>query len=45
MTMENTTEEAVIEKEGGNKSANRPSCSQALKSLLTVIDDIDSKEE
>ena len=43
--MENITEEVVTEKEENTASSKRPSYSQALKSLMTVIDDSDSEEE
>ena len=45
MAMENITEEVVTEKEENTASSKRPSYSQALKSLMTVIDDSDSEEE
>jgi len=45
MAMENTTTEAVNEKEEDKESSTRPSYLQALKTLLTVIEDSDSDEE
>ena len=46
MAMENTTaEDSVNEKEEDKDSSTRPSYSQALKTLPTVIEDSDSEEE
>ena len=46
MAIENTTAEAsVTGKEEDKESSTRPSYSQALKILLTVIEDSDLEEE
>ena len=45
MAIEKTTAETINEKEEDKESSARPSYSQAIKTLLTVIEDSDSDEE